>query len=355
MGSHTLSKSGLYIALAAVAVIFVMTAVASAQPSPTNVIYVGENETYQSIQDAIDDAADGDTIVVMSDYDPSNDASGITIDKSITLQGEVPSVVVEPSDPANAVTIGEDTIYYQIRISASGVTIKDLTIKFHMSSSGDTVALVIDSGLSDIELNNVKIETAASDQYPIAFIVPLSPATITDVTLQANLEPLSGEEARNGPSPLSPAPPGVTAVWVPSTVSGVTFSGFTISGTWDYGFYIEGSNNVFIGNSVTLTDSVTQTWAAAFYVLGASNTIGTSGSPNNIVLDTTSAVKATLSMVGIDVEASDNTVVQYNNIQLIWSGSSAYLLGILVWNSCGVSISSNTVFSTTLAYSSGIQ
>ncbi len=352
MGSHTLPKSGLYIALAAVAVFFVMTAVASAQPSPTDVIYVGETGDYSSIQDAIDNASSGDTIIVQSDYDPSNDASGITIDKSITLMGEAPSVHIGPDNPSGYVIIDGEEIYYQIIITADDVTIKDLTIDFYMQDGEYTVSILINEGLSGVELNNLVIEPADEYEYPTAFIMPLSPVTVDDVTLQADLEPLE-EGPMSEPSPLSPAPPGVTAVWVPSTVSGVTFSGFTISGTWDFGFYIEGSNNVFIGNSITLTDSITQNWAAAFYVLGASNTIGTSGSPNSIVLDTTSVVQATTGLVGVDVEASDNTVVQYNNIQII--GSVTYTWGILVWNSCGVSVASNTVFSTTSTISVGIQ
>ncbi|HDJ26930.1 MAG TPA: hypothetical protein ENF35_01265, partial [Aciduliprofundum sp.] len=239
MGSHTLPKSGLYIALAAVAVFFVMTAVASAQPSPTDVIYVGETGDFASIQAAINNAADGDTIIVQSDYDPSNDASGITIDKSITLMGEAPSVHIGPDNPSGYVIIDGEEIYYQIIITADDVTIKDLTIDFYMQDGEYTVSILINGGLSGVELNNLVIEPADEYEYPTAFIMPLSPVTVDDVTLQADLEPLE-EGPMSEPSPLSPAPPGVTAVWVPSTVSGVTFSGFTISGTWDFGFYIEG-------------------------------------------------------------------------------------------------------------------
>ena len=65
-----------------------------------NILYVGGigPDNYTKIQDAIDNASDGDTVFVFNDSSPYNET--ITINKSITLQGEDKNITINKTNLA---------------------------------------------------------------------------------------------------------------------------------------------------------------------------------------------------------------------------------------------------------------
>lgn len=96
----------------------------TSQPLATgNILYVGGQgpNNYTKIQDAIDDASDGDTIFVFDDSSPYDE--NIVIEKSLTLKGENKSSTVILGDAQTSGGI--------INISADDVTISGFTIQPH--------------------------------------------------------------------------------------------------------------------------------------------------------------------------------------------------------------------------------
>jgi nitrous oxidase accessory protein NosD len=71
---------------------------------------------YWNLRDAMDDAADGDTVIVC----PGTYYESVTVDKRITLRG-LPGAVIDASGPVG------------IRVVADGATIKGLTVIVHNS------------------------------------------------------------------------------------------------------------------------------------------------------------------------------------------------------------------------------
>ena len=90
-----------------------------------NILYVGGSGpgNYSSIQEALNDADDGDTIYVYNDSSPY--CESITIDKRITLTGE---------DRNSTVIDGCNTNADGITVNAENVTIQSLTVKDFRSS-----------------------------------------------------------------------------------------------------------------------------------------------------------------------------------------------------------------------------
>jgi len=77
-----------------------------------NTLYVGGNGTgnYSKIQDAIDDASDGDTVYVYDDSSPYYE--NLEVDKSITLKGEnEETTVINGSDSEIVVNISSDNVF----------------------------------------------------------------------------------------------------------------------------------------------------------------------------------------------------------------------------------------------------
>ena len=88
-----------------------------------NILYVGGDGSgnYSKIQDAIDNAFDGDTVFVFDDSSPY--VENLIVDKSITLFGEnKDTTVIDGSNNKE----GEGDV---IHINADGVTVQGFTIK----------------------------------------------------------------------------------------------------------------------------------------------------------------------------------------------------------------------------------
>ena len=84
-----------------------------------NTLYVGGNGTgnYSRIQDAINDAVDGDTVFVYDDSSPY--VENLVVDKSIHLIGEDKETTI----------ISRKEINYTIGLFTNGISISGFTIK----------------------------------------------------------------------------------------------------------------------------------------------------------------------------------------------------------------------------------
>ena len=88
--------------------------------STGNILYVGGNGTgnYSKIQDAINDASNGDTVFVYDDSSPYYE--NVVVDKSITLMGEDKNTtIIDSSGSGDAVYISADSV------TLSGFTIQN--------------------------------------------------------------------------------------------------------------------------------------------------------------------------------------------------------------------------------------
>jgi len=113
-------------------------------PLDGNTLYVGGDGpgNYSRIQDAVDDASDGDTVFVYDDSSPYYE--NVLVDKSIDLIGENRDTTVIDGG-------GEDDVVY---VSAEGVTITGFTVEnggffaiFVFDSNGILIDILHDSGL----------------------------------------------------------------------------------------------------------------------------------------------------------------------------------------------------------------
>lgn len=96
----------------------------SSFPYTGNILYVGGNgpNNYSSIQDAISDASNGDTVFVYAESSPYNE--NVVVEKSITLTGEDRDTVIIDGGGTGRV----------VSVEASDVTIS----KFTIQNSGNT-------------------------------------------------------------------------------------------------------------------------------------------------------------------------------------------------------------------------
>ena len=80
-------------------------------------------EDYSAIQEAVSNAADGDTVLVKNGIYPVDENTTIVISKTLSLIGE---------DPANTVILGASSTYYEngfaIRLAAPNINISGFTI-----------------------------------------------------------------------------------------------------------------------------------------------------------------------------------------------------------------------------------
>jgi len=110
-----------------------------------NILYVGGNGegNYSSIQDAIDNASDGNTVFVFDDSSPYNE--NINIDKSINLIGEDKnSTIIDGS--------GKKEVIY---LSANNIEILGFTIR---KSSDDNAAIFVYEDGNSIKISDNIIE-----------------------------------------------------------------------------------------------------------------------------------------------------------------------------------------------------
>jgi len=113
--------------------------------SSGNILYVGGNGAgnYSSIQDAIDDASDGDTVYVYDDSSPYYE--NVIVDKSINLIGEDKYTTIIDGERKGTV----------VQINVDNVNVTGFTIRCSSGSSGNTYAgIKIESSYNNI-YNNI--------------------------------------------------------------------------------------------------------------------------------------------------------------------------------------------------------
>jgi nitrous oxidase accessory protein NosD len=140
-----------------------------------NILYVGGigPNNYTSIQDAINDALDGDTIFVFNDSSPYYE--NIIIEKSITLTGE---------EKETTVILGDESLDgIIVNVSADDVTIRGFTIQ---PSNGEPEGIVITRNFSSPDYWNIDIiqniiisDTIIKNTYSGIFGIRLNHAELT--------------------------------------------------------------------------------------------------------------------------------------------------------------------------------
>ncbi len=111
-----------------------------------NIFYVGGNgpNNYTKIQDAINDAKNGDTVFVFDDSSPYYE--NLVIEKSITLMGE---------DKATTIILGDESSDgIIVNISADDVSISGFTIQPHM---GKPAGIIVNKNYTYPDYWNIEI------------------------------------------------------------------------------------------------------------------------------------------------------------------------------------------------------
>jgi len=125
-----------------------------------NILYVGGNgpNNYTKIQDAIDDASDGDMVFVFDNSSPYFE--NISINKSIILKGEDKNTTVIEGEEDDIVSI------YANNVSMTGFTIKSGRYAIRLISSSGTIIsdnIVTDNRLEGIYLANSSYNTISKN------------------------------------------------------------------------------------------------------------------------------------------------------------------------------------------------
>ncbi len=111
-----------------------------------NILYVGGNGTgnYTKIQDAIDDAFDGDTVFVYDDSSPYYE--NVVVDKSINLIGEDrDTTIIDGGEKDDVIFISADNV------TISGFTIQNCSLSSPVTDAG----IEIDSNYNTISGNTI--------------------------------------------------------------------------------------------------------------------------------------------------------------------------------------------------------
>jgi parallel beta-helix repeat protein len=113
--------------------------------SQSNILYVGGSGSgnYTKIQDAIDDALDGDTIFVYDESSPYNE--NIVVDKSINLIGEnKDTTIIDGNEINDTVGLFADGIYLQeFTLQHSKDIEKELMDILYVNSNDNTISNII--------------------------------------------------------------------------------------------------------------------------------------------------------------------------------------------------------------------
>ena len=134
-----------------------------------NILYVGGSGpgNYSKIQDAVDNASDGDTVFVFDDSSPYYD--NIVVDKSINLIGDI--IDINSGNSYRTVIDGNycgDVVF----VSASWVNISRFTINGSYTPNTFYSGIVINSSYNNISDNNISNNYKAiglCDSYNIIF------------------------------------------------------------------------------------------------------------------------------------------------------------------------------------------
>ena len=122
-------------------------------------IYVGPSERYTSIQDAVDNATDGDTIIVKDGIYCEN----IEVNKRLMIKSE--------NGPDNCIIDGKKKDYV-IAIGVDGVTIEGFTIKNASSFEGKGIKI-------SSNYNNIRYNKISNNDEGIYFYLSSSKNNIT--------------------------------------------------------------------------------------------------------------------------------------------------------------------------------
>jgi len=112
-----------------------------------NILYVGGTGegNYTTIQSAIDEASDGDTVFVFDDSSPYNE--NLNVDKSISLKGEKKETTVINGNDSEIV----------VNISSDNVILSGFTVLNHGNYSSHNSIIFIESDYNIISENIIKV------------------------------------------------------------------------------------------------------------------------------------------------------------------------------------------------------
>ncbi len=203
--------------------------------------------TFSTIQAAIDDSDTdaGDTIVISSTYDSSEESFPITIHKELTLQES-------EDDPEPFVTAQNSDATSVIEISASGVTLQGLTVEAEAvdGTNGVQNAIIID-GSDNVTLDGLTVSNVDSSSNEASGVkasgalsgFTLKNSTVESVTSDSGesygvfLDGVEGEISHN-----SITENGDYGIYI--TETGVSVRNNTISGNGLYGLYFDSAGEL---------------------------------------------------------------------------------------------------------------
>jgi parallel beta-helix repeat protein len=311
-----------------------------------NTLYAGGDGpgNYTKIQDAIDDAVDGDTVFVYDDSSPYYEY--LRVNKSINLIGEdKETTVIDGNEYINAVLVFADGV------TVSGFTIRNGNIGIRIFSDYNTIT---DNTILSKEIgiypqgysgNTITGNTISNNEYGIV-LIDSNGNTITGNTISNNA---------------------YYAIYLGSS-SGNNITDNTISNNGYYGIFLEYSSNNIISDNSFFNDGFC-VWES-YQNTVSNNTVN--GKPlvyfedesdkfidyevGQVILVncnkiTVENLNLSNTYVGIELWETDNSMIRNNDF-------SNNLIGIYLYLSSGNTITANTISNSEyegvyLRYSSG--
>jgi parallel beta-helix repeat protein len=282
-------------------------------PSTGNILYVGGNGpgNYTRIQDAIDDASNGNTVFVYDDSSPYRE--NVIVNKSINLIGEDKDyTVIDGSWQGTTVYISADMVNIS-RFRIIGIGMDDIGI--YLTSNFNTIMNVTFPSINGIGIklisscnNTIKDSTFSSDGY-VGTAISLGDSNYNIITGNDILWDGGG-------------------IYLWGSNSNI-LKGNIIRANQEYGIYLSSSdNNIILGNDVSST--------------GISNTgndgIKLGSSSNNIITGNI-----------IFSEFGDGIYLSYSSKTTI-SNNSFLEVGLQIENSFQNTILNNTISGKPLIY-----
>ena len=264
--------------------------------SDSNTWYVGgtEESNYTTIQDAIDNSSNGDTVFVFDDSSPYYET--ITINKSISLIGEdKDTAIIDGSDSGDVIKVSAD------RVNISGFTIQN-------SQSGYHEAIIISSSFNTINDNIITANNGSGIFCAGGFFGPACCNVISGNIISSNKKygiyiVDSSNNTINGNNIIS------------NNFDGIYFSN-SISNAITGNYILNNGNgiNIYDSNSNTITGNniISNNYNGLFLSGSSSNTI----TSNNIISNTYD---------GIYLYDSNSNTITGNNISN--NNNGIYLYG----------------------------
>lgn len=148
-----------------------------------------EGTTYETVQDAINDAVSGDTIIVMNGVHKEN----ITIpaDKALTLEGESKNAVIQFDVATKKSVVQGTTTYYPIVYAQSNATIRNLTIEGPTDQHHgiDGVLATADLTMENVTIQDIRCTADGADYCGVQYgkgivVIGDGNVDITDCTIE---------------------------------------------------------------------------------------------------------------------------------------------------------------------------